>query len=212
MKAKSRYITFLVIVMALFSLTISACKNGTQTIDINAQKTGFAQTADAQASLTMAVQPTVTATTTQETAPTPTPTETLMSGTVEPTQTATTENAATSTPINAKDEAIYRDQNIEDNTEFSPDEAFTLTWKLENIGTSTWTTNYYIQFTSGDQMGAEEKVYLPYPVPPGTNVQISVDFTAPDEPGEYKSVWSLVNANDEVFYTNFYVVINVVDN
>lgn len=212
MKAKPRTVVALLILMALLSLILSACKNGTQTIDIDAQKTGFAQTANAQASMTMAAQPTATITATQEATPTPTPTETLMGGTVEPTQTATSQNAATNTPINAKDEAIYREQTPEDNTEFKPGDKFTVTWILENTGTSTWTTNYYVQFTSGEQMGAEEKVYLPYPVPPGTNVHIVVDFTAPDETGEYKSVWSLLNANDDVFYTNFYIVINVVDN
>jgi hypothetical protein len=60
-------------------------------------------------------------------------------------------------------------------------------------------------------MDAEEKVYLPYPVPPGKNVEVSVDLKAPNDAGEYKSVWSLLNTNDEVFYTNFFIVINVVE-
>jgi hypothetical protein len=118
---------------------------------------------------------------------------------------------ATSSTSGGIDDAQWRAQSPEDNTEFLPGETFTVTWKLENTGTSTWTTSYYIQFTSGDQMDAEEKVYLPYPVPPGKNVEVSVDLKAPNDAGEYKSVWSLLNTNDEVFYTNFFIVINVVE-
>ena len=208
MNKKQKRFAILLATIALTSLIMSACNNGTQELDIDAQKTGFAQTADAQASMTIAAQPTATAT--QETTSTPTPTEVSEIGTTTPTQTSTSEDMATATPINTRDEAIYREQDPADNTEFSPGETFTVTWKLENIGTSTWTMNYYILFTSGEQMNAEEKVYLPYPVPPGTNVLISVELTAPEEPGEYKSIWSLANSNDDIFYTNFYVVINVV--
>ncbi len=208
MNNKLKHCVILVIVIILSSLVMSGCKQGTQTLDIDAQKTSFAQTADAQASMTMAAQP--TATPTLEATSTPTPTDTPEDGATTPTATVTLENAVTATSINAVDEAQWRAQEPTDNTEIKQGENFTVTWTLENTGTSTWTANYYILFTSGEQMGAEEKVYLPYPVPPGTNVQISVDFTAPDEIGEYQSVWSLVNSSDVVFYTNFYIIINVV--
>ena len=59
-------------------------------------------------------------------------------------------------------------------------------------------------------MGAEEKVFLPVPVAPKTNVQISVAFTAPDETGEYQSNWKLYNAKDVAFY-DFYIIIDVVE-
>ncbi len=214
---RTKQILIITILMLLASSLISACKSATPTTDINAQKTGFAQTADAQASLTAAARPTETPSPTLE--PTATPTETQQEGaeTMNPTESGTSKNGgtdspATATSITGVDDAQWRSQSPKDNTEFKPGESFTVTWKLENTGTSTWTTNYYIQFTSGDQMDAEEKVYLPYPVPPGKNVEISVDFKAPDETGEYKSVWSLINSSDEVFYTNFFIIINVVEN
>jgi hypothetical protein len=58
-------------------------------------------------------------------------------------------------------------------------------------------------------MGAEEKVFLPYDCPPGTNVKVSVDFVAPEVEGEMQSNWQLVNAIDTAFY-EFWVIINVV--
>jgi hypothetical protein len=222
MTKTSKQTLILAILMIFATSLISACSSGTPTLDIDAQKTGFAQTADAQASLTAAAQPTFTSSPTLEATATPTQTETPQdgTGTVVTTGTTTVENGGTDSPRTATatsstsggiDDAQWRAQSPEDNTEFLPGETFTVTWKLENTGTSTWTTSYYIQFTSGDQMDAEEKVYLPYPVPPGKNVEVSVDLKAPNDAGEYKSVWSLLNTNDEVFYTNFFIVINVVE-
>lgn len=191
------------------SLLFSACGPKVPTIDVNAQKTSFAQTAEAQANMTQAALP--TATLTPEPSLTPTSTETLAVETATPTTTGTASTATATVPASTgADAGLWRAQDPPDNTEFGPGETFTVTWTIENTGTSTWTTKYYIEFTSGEQMDAPEKVYLPYNVPPGTNVQISVEFKAPSEAGEYKSTWSLVNANDEIFYTNFYIIINVV--
>ncbi len=57
-------------------------------------------------------------------------------------------------------------------------------------------------------MGAEDEIYLPYSVPPGTNVQISVDFVAPEATGTKQSDWVLKNANDKTFYS-FYIIVEV---
>jgi len=114
----------------------------------------------------------------------------------------------TTSPINGVDDAAWRANDPVDNTVFKTGESFTVTWTIENTGTSTWTTSYYISFLSGDQMGAEDEIYLPYSVPPGTNVQISVDFVAPDSTGTKQSDWVLKNSNGETFYS-FYIVVEV---
>lgn len=199
------------LVLVLASLVFSACGSKEPTLDIDAQKTGFAQTAEAQVSMTAAAQP--TATLTPEPSLTPTPTETPAEDAATPTVTATSGTAVATVPVTTgNDVAQWRSQDPPDNTEFNPGDTFTVTWTLENTGTSTWTPNYYIKFTSGEQMDAEEQVNLPYNVPPGTNAQISVEFKAPTTPGEYQSTWSLINANDQAFYTNFYIIIDVVEN
>ena len=188
--------------LVMLLVTMSACGAKEPTLDIDAQKTGFAQTAEAQAALTAQAQP--TATKTPEATLTPTPTET-------PISTATAGPSPTTAPVSGNDVGQWRAQDPPDNTEFSPGEVFTVTWTIENTGTSTWTTGYYIESISGEPMDAGDKVYLPYNVPPGTSVQISVELKAPSAAGEYKSVWSLANANETVFYSNFYIVINVVE-
>lgn len=209
------------LVVLTTALILAACQPSNEPeIDIDAQKTSFAITAQAQSSMTAAAQEAAqpTATNTPE-APQATPTATpSLEGEAteagEPTEGATTPTTgasptATIPPQGGNDAAAWRANDPPDNTDIKAGEDFSVTWTLENTGTSTWTTNYYIQFSSGEQMGAEEKVYLPYPVPPGKNVQIAVNFTAPETEGEKKSNWVLNNANDDSFYA-FYVIIDVV--
>ncbi|MFW5713742.1 MAG: NBR1-Ig-like domain-containing protein [Brevefilum sp.] len=208
----------LIMTLIISSLVISACGPGEPTLDVDAQRTSFAQTANAQATSTAEALPTATptekatATATETVTPTPEVTPTL-SETEEDAEGATPAEPEqpTSPPSNGADEARWLANDPPDNTEFAPGEEFTVTWTLENVGTSTWTTDYYIQFDSGAAMGVdgEEEFNLPYPVPPNTNVQISVDFIAPEESGETQSNWALFNTSDSAFY-DFYVIIDVV--
>lgn len=197
--------TVLLTVIILLGIILSACRQEEPELDVDAQRTGFAQTADVQASLTAAAQPTPTET------PVPSPTFTV---TVTPTNTPilspTPSEPADQPPSTGSDVAIWLANDPPDNTRFSPGEAFTVTWTIENIGTSTWSTRYYIEFVSGERMDAAEKHFLPYPVPPERNVQVSVDFIAPTTLGTQRSNWKLFNANDNAFY-DFYIIIEVAE-
>ncbi len=200
--------------LVLFSMILSACGPGEPTVDVNTQRTSFAQTANAQATMTAEALPTATPTEEPTATATPTPeaTPTLSETEVESEEETPTEpEQPTSPPSSGADDARWMANDPPDNTEFTPGEEFTVTWTLENTGTSTWTTEYYIQFSSGAPMGVaeDEKVTMPYPVTPNTNVQISVDFVAPEEAGEKQSNWKLYNAAGNDFY-DFYVIIDVV--
>jgi len=200
----------LFIVFILASLLVTACSTGEPEIDVDAQRTGFAQTADSQATMTAQAQP--TATNTPDPSPTQAATDTPeITETPEVTETDVSEATPTTQTIAGNDSAAWIAQDPPDNTEFTPGEEFTVTWTLENTGSSTWSTNYYIQFAYGEELGAsDDKVFLPYPVPPGTNVQISVDLVAPGSTGEKRSNWRFFNSNDVNFY-EFYVIIDVVE-
>jgi len=204
MKQKPSKLIILMLGVILLSTVLSACGPAEPTIDIDAQKTGFAQTADVQATMTAEAQPTATETPEPTATFTPTP-----EATQTPAVTATDSNgAATSTIGTGTDSAQWRGQTPDDNTKYAPGDLFKVTWTLENTGSTTWTTNYYIEYFSGEQMDAEKKVQLPYPVAPGTNVQVSVDFKAPATEGVKRSDWRLVNANDVSFF-EFYIIIEV---
>lgn len=206
MHNRSRKYTALLFVVILLGIILSACGQREPEIDIDAQRTGFAQTADVQASLTSAARPTATET------PVPTATSPAFTSTPEatntPASTPTESEEEVQPPTGGTELAAWLANDPPDNTKFAPGQAFTVTWTIENIGTSTWSTSYYIEFANGEQMGAVDKVSLPYPVPPNKNVQISVDFVAPSSTGVKRSNWKLVNANDVAFY-DFFIVIEV---
>ncbi len=191
MKKRKMLITLALGIAMVIILTLSACGQSEPEVDIEAQRTGFAQTAEVQATMTAEAQPTATET--------PLPTATFTS-----TPNVTNTPANTPTPENGAgggtDRAVLIAQSPEDNSAITPGEAFTVTWTFENSGSSTWTNNYYIQFSSGEQMGAPEKVFFWLPVPPGTSLPLTVNFTAPSATGNVTSRWKVVNANDSAFY------------
>jgi len=107
------------------------------------------------------------------------------------------------------------DVNISDGTTFSPNAAFSKTWRLKNSGSCTWTRDYKLIYYSGALMNAQTTVNMPYYIYPGNTVDITVNMMAPNEPGDYRGFWILANANGTMFGIGsnadkpFWVEINV---
>jgi len=107
------------------------------------------------------------------------------------------------------------DVTVPDGTTYAPGATFTKTWRLKNIGTCNWTTNYALVFDSGTQMGAPAAVNFPSNVAPGQTVDLTVNLTAPNAAGNYFGYYKLRNASGAIFgigyYANkaFWVEINV---
>jgi len=126
---------------------------------------------------------------------------------------AATPVPATSTPIKPTNTAVptavsycdwvafIRDVTIPDGTQLSAGEVFTKTWRLQNRGTCTWTPDYMLVYTSGDQMGSTTAVRLPGNVAPGQTVDVSVTLTAPASAGYHISYWMLRNPSGALFGT-----------
>jgi len=98
---------------------------------------------------------------------------------------------------------------IPDGTAFKPGDVFTKTWRLRNAGTSTWTPGYALVFISGDKLGGPDRVGLMADVPPGSNVDISVNLAAPANAGKYRGYWKLINTAGKFIDDAVYVEINV---
>lgn len=167
-----------------------------------AVQTSAAETVNAQltqnAELTPSSTPTPEATDTPEATNTP-----LASNTPE----------ATSTSETTCDSILFvSDVTVPDGTDFSPGETFTKTWRLRNVGTCTWTTDYDLVFDSGNSMSGPAAQALTGSVAPGQEVDISVDLTAPASDGNYVGNWKLRNSSGVVFGLPgpFYVEIDVV--
>ena len=121
-----------------------------------------------------------------------------------PTFTGTFTPTNTITPTPTIDQACNRatfvaDVTIPDNTIFQPSEPFTKTWRIKNIGTCSWTTDYKLAFLSGDKMNGPDSVAIPINVAPDQTVDISVNLTAPNAPGKYQGFWQLQRPDGEAF-------------
>jgi len=94
---------------------------------------------------------------------------------------------------------FIKDVTIPDGTQLSAGEVFTKTWRLQNRGTCTWTPDYMLVYTGGDQMGSTTAVRLPGNVAPGQTVDVSITLTAPASAGYYVSYWMLRNPSGALF-------------
>ena len=126
---------------------------------------------------------------TAQVTPTPEATATAVAPTVTPT--------VLSIPCNWV--AYVKDVTIPDNTKIGPGTLFTKTWRIKNIGSCTWTTDYDFVLVSGSSMNAATRIGLPGTVYPGQTIDISVMMEAPKEDGIYTGYWMLADANGNQF-------------
>ncbi|MEJ2749162.1 MAG: NBR1-Ig-like domain-containing protein, partial [Anaerolineae bacterium] len=91
------------------------------------------------------------------------------------------------------------DLTVPDDTVFAPGQEFVKSWRLRNTGTCPWIEGYSLVFVNGDQMGSPDTQPLPKIVAPGQTVDVSVNLTAPEEPGEYLGRWQISDANGDLF-------------
>jgi hypothetical protein len=95
--------------------------------------------------------------------------------------------------------AFVSDVSVPDNTVFNPNTSFTKTWKLKNIGSCTWTTDYSATYVSGDPMSAVFPVKLTSSVAPGQTIDVSANMVAPSTAGSYKGNWKLQSGTGQPF-------------
>ena len=100
------------------------------------------------------------------------------------------------------------DVTVPDETVFPPGESFTKTWRVKNIGTCTWTSDYDLVFVSGNQMSGASPQSMLGSVAPGDTVDISVNLTAPATSGTYTGRWQIRN-NKNILFAKVYVQIKV---
>jgi hypothetical protein len=194
-----------VIGIGLGLLLLSACSastpTSTPTLDLNPIRTEVASTVLAQVTQALALTPSATLipSTTAALAPSSTPAQTATASTGPQATLASGTPGATPTDL-----AEWVSQSVADGTVFTPGETFTVTWRLKNVGTSTWTASYLFRFYSGNAFGAPQEILLGQEVAPGETVDISIPMKAPTTLGDYRSDWVMSgefrsNFKDPVF-------------
>ncbi len=99
------------------------------------------------------------------------------------------------------------DVTIPDNTQMTPGQSFTKTWRVQNTGTCAWTTAFKFSLIGGDAMGAQA-LALPQTVAPGASYDISVPMTAPTgKTGTITGTWRMADDKGTFFGDSLTVVI-----
>ena len=204
MHTRSQKLLFLVLVLA----TVLACSRFAAATPQPAATLDSLYTAAAQTLDAMSTQGVGTLT------PVPTNTLSISSPSAIPIFTFT--NVPPLQPVSRCDAAAFvSDVSYPDGSNVSLGSTFTKTWRIQNVGTCTWTTAYSLVFVSGERFGAPAAVSLPGNVAPGQTIDLSINLTAPNSNGRYRGDWKLRNASGVVFgvgssaSSNFYVDVSV---
>ena len=202
-----RHTLLISIFLAASTLLLAACGAPrvapTATPDPNMLLTAAVSTVHTE--LTRVAELTPTATITPSPTHTATPTEEV---TLEPTQPVPTATQPEPTTAVSPDRAEFVSQSVADNSKFPPGTYFAVTWRMKNVGTSTWNTSYQLRHFSGDSLGAAPTIKFPKEVKPGEQVDLLVDMKAPMTGGAFQSTWVLTNDQGVNFFP-VYIIIEV---
>jgi hypothetical protein len=208
MTMKTRYF-----LLPLLALILAACAPATPSVptpDVLAVRTSAANTVVAEFTLTAAAFTATplppTATSTPESQPSPTATATTVF-TTDPTQ------IALGTPGELCDNFSFDpatvDVTIIDGTQMTPGQSFVKTWKIKNTGICPWGDGYGLIYAGYADKMSGEPVPLGTLVEVGQEVDVSVNFKAPTNIGEYTSAWQMSNAKGIPFGKAIFVKILV---
>ena len=202
------------VIIALLGLTLlAACSSATPTVaptaDLGSVRTEAAATVLARVTQELALTPSETplptATAIPQATNTPEPTQAPSATATVSGTAAVTETAAAVTDNKAK----YVSQSVPDGTIFQPGETFTMTWRIQNVGVTTWKPTYMLRFYSGNNFGAPNEIPIDKEVPPGQTLDITLDMKAPTTPGEYRSDWVMSTDARGNFKEPVYLMITV---
>jgi len=201
-----------IVTVILIAMLAAACGSATppagseSTPDVAAVRTSAASTVISQFTLTAAAfTPTVVSLPTETSAPEITATATVPPLAQVTDASGTTVALCDSLSINV----ATVDVNIPDGTTMTPGQDFIKTWKVKNNGSCPWGAGYELVYAGySDDMSGQFQP-LTEVVQPGQEVEVSVQFKAPDAAGEYLSAWQMENPAGVTFEEIIFVKILV---
>lgn len=94
--------------------------------------------------------------------------------------------------------AFLSDITIPDGTIVEPGETLDKRWLVENSGTCNWDHRFSLRLIAGLNMGVETEMSL-FPARSGTQSEVRIQFTAPPDPGAYRSAWQAQDPQGNFF-------------
>ncbi len=142
--------------------------------------------------------------------PTDTPTWTP-SPTFSPTpiRTGTAATLTSGLPTTCYRLVYVQDVTVPDNSNMTPGQAFTKTWRVQNSGSCAIAPGFTFKNIGGDAMSGQP-LTLTQPIPAGATTDLSVNMTAPTgKTGTVQGSWRMADANGSFFGDALTVVIVV---
>jgi len=102
------------------------------------------------------------------------------------------------TPTCLNNLLFVEDLSVPDGTLVSPGALIDKQWSVENNGSCNWDSHFILKLIAGPDMGAQIRQAL-YPARSGTRATIRMLFTAPQEPGTYRSAWQAFSPDELAF-------------
>jgi len=205
MKQKSFLISIVILILAILLSACGASSTPEPTPDVAAVRTSAASTVEAKFTLTAAAFTPTAAPPTE----TPTPESTA---TEEPVEAAVITNEE-GTPVELCDSLTYDpvtiDATVPDNTIMTPGQDFIKTWLVKNNGACPWGAGYVLVYAGYTNPMDGQFIALAEVIQPGEEVEVSVQFKAPDAAGEYLSAWTMQNPQGVTFPEPIFVKIIV---
>jgi hypothetical protein len=91
----------------------------------------------------------------------------------------------------------------------APGQDFLKTWRIKNVGSCPWGEGYELVYAGYANEMSGQPQPLTEVVQPGQEIEVSVQFTAPDAIGEYLSAWQMENPAGVTFEEIIFVRIIV---
>lgn len=110
------------------------------------------------------------------------------------------------------DSRFITDVNVIDGTMMAPLTPFTKIWRMRNNGTLVWPEGTQIVWIGGDGLSSKLSAGLQIPkdgLAVENELDIAVDFTAPELPGRYVSYWRMASPSGQKFGQRIWVLIQV---
>ncbi len=101
-----------------------------------------------------------------------------------------------------------QDLTIPDNTVVSAGQSIDKQWLVSNSGSCDWDSTYQLRLINGSPMGVAGTLPL-YPARAGAQATLEITFTAPSDPGTYRSAWQAFSPEGQAFGDAIYIQIIV---
>jgi len=105
--------------------------------------------------------------------------------------------------------SFVADVTVGDGESASPSTSFLKTWTIRNSGSDSWPPGCILKLSSGHGMQVSPVGAIVPPLGAGATSNLTIQMTAPAEPGIYESQWRLATATGKFFGDPIWSIVQV---